>query len=125
MRALRAEEAGAPVERAAAEHAVGGDRPGAARAALQLAQLTFGRRDAVVAKGWQTRAARLVEDFPDAPEQGHLAWLSSRFAAVEGRLDEAAVLAGQAIDVGRRHDEPDIEVAGLPIGDSLCSTEAR
>jgi DNA-binding winged helix-turn-helix (wHTH) protein len=105
-----------PLERAVAAHAAAGDRRGAARAALLLAQIQFERREPAVAKGWHSRAASFLAREQETREHGLLEWLASRFAAADGKLEEALQHAEQALALGRRLADPDLEALGLLFG---------
>ncbi len=103
----------APLEQAVAAHTTDGNDYGAARAMLGLAQILFEQRDYAVARGWQQRAARVLASGERCREQGQLMWLSSRFAAADGKLDAAQHYAEQALEIGREIGDPDIETLGL------------
>jgi DNA-binding SARP family transcriptional activator len=66
-----------------------------------------------VAGGWFGRAQRLLEDEPECPEQGFLAWASAIFAIAAGNLDAALDDARRAYDVGSRFGVPDLQAVGL------------
>lgn len=103
----------APLERAVAAHGVRGDRRGAARAALALAQVHFERREAAVARGWHRRAASFLATEQESPEHGRLEWLASRFAVVDGDLDRALEHADRARALGERLADSDLQALGL------------
>jgi tetratricopeptide (TPR) repeat protein len=105
-----------PLERAVAAHAAVGDRRGAARAALLLAQIQLERREPAVAKGWHSRASNFLAGAPETREHGILEWLASRFAVVEGRSEEALQHAERTLALGRRLADADLEALGLTFG---------
>jgi DNA-binding winged helix-turn-helix (wHTH) protein len=112
-----------PLERAAAAHAMAGDRRGAARAALLLAQIQSERREIAVAKGWHNRAASLLAGEEECGEHGLLEWLGSRLAAIDGDLEAAVRRAERAVACGRRLSDPDLEALGLLyLGVALLAT---
>ena len=102
-----------PLERAVAAHAAVGDRRGAARAALQLANLEIERRATAVAQGWRNRAATLLAPVEESAEHGLLAWINSRLAIFAGNLEEALAQAARALDIGRRLDDPELEALAV------------
>ena len=101
------------LERALAAHSAAGDRRGAARAALMLAQIHFEWRDTAVAQGWYQRAATLLDGCAESKEHGFLDWLGSRIAAFGGDLDQAIERAERALTLARKLDDPDLEAMGL------------
>jgi DNA-binding winged helix-turn-helix (wHTH) protein len=109
----REPEALGPLERAVAAHAIAGDRRGAARAALMLAQILAERRDLAVARGWHKRAASYLVGLEEGREHGLLEWLGSRMAAVDGDLPEALRRAARTVALGRQLPDPDLEALGL------------
>jgi len=103
----------APLERAVAAHASAGDRRGAARAALQIANVELERRNEAVSRGWRNRAATLLSGAEECREHGFLAWLTSRIALFCGAMEEAEEQATLAVKIARRLDDPELEVLGL------------
>jgi ATP/maltotriose-dependent transcriptional regulator MalT len=99
-------------ERAYAAYRREGDDAGALRVCLFLAKehgLTL--RNSAVANGWMARARDLAEQLPpEAPARG---WLG--IAQAESEMDAAASLelATNAVDIGRRSRDPDVELAAL------------
>jgi DNA-binding winged helix-turn-helix (wHTH) protein len=102
-----------PLERAVAAHSAMGDRRGAARAALLLAQIRAEQREDVIARAWHRRAESLLAGEGECRERGLLEWLASRFAAAEGDLEGAVRHAERTLDLGRRLPDPDLEALGL------------
>jgi LuxR family transcriptional regulator, maltose regulon positive regulatory protein len=104
-------------ERAYRLYQRGGDRRGAGRVAMTLADdyLTF-RGEAAVARGWLQRARRLLGGLPPIPEQGWLElWeghLGLTFGEDPSRV-RASALAGAA--VGRRLGDIDLEMTALAL----------
>jgi DNA-binding winged helix-turn-helix (wHTH) protein len=109
----RMQDAIAPLERAVAAHAGAGDCRGAARAALQLANLELEGRKESVARGWRNRAASMLKGQDESREHGFLAWLTSRLAIFSGDMSEAEAQAKRAVEIGRRLDDPELEALGL------------
>jgi len=103
----------APLQRAVAAHASAGDRRGAARAAIQLANIELESRNAAVAGGWRNRAATLLAKQDECREHGYLAWLTSRLAIFSGAMEDAVEQATLAVQIGRRLDDPELEALGL------------
>lgn len=66
-----------------------------------------------VAGGWFGRAQRLLEDEPECPEHGFLAWAAAIFAISGGNLDAALDEARRTYDVGSRFGVPDLQAVGL------------
>jgi len=102
-----------PLERAVAAYAAAGDRRGAARVSIQLANLQLERRAAAVAQGWRNRAAAFLAPVEECAEHGLLAWINSRLAIFSGNLQEALVEAGRTLDIGRRLDDPELEALAV------------
>jgi DNA-binding winged helix-turn-helix (wHTH) protein/predicted negative regulator of RcsB-dependent stress response len=109
----RGSEAIAPLERAVAQRAAAGDRTGAARAALLLAQIRSERMEAAIAGGLINRAASLLETEGPSAEHGHLAWVAARLALMQGDLRETLRHAEDAYESGRNLGDPDHECLGL------------
>ncbi len=109
----RIQDSVGPLERAVAAHTAAGDRRGAARAALQLANQELERRKTAVARGWRNRAATLLAHEEESREHGFLAWLTSRTAIFSGDMEEAARQSALAVEIGRRIGDPELEALGL------------
>jgi DNA-binding SARP family transcriptional activator len=93
-----------------------GDMPRAATVAVMLA-IWFGARLRMsVAGGWFERAQRLLENEPDCPAHGFLAWAATMFAIASGRHEAARESTRRIFDVGRRFGISDLQALGLMFG---------
>lgn len=91
-----------------------GDRRGAARMAIWLANDFMDLRgEEAVAQGWLGRAARILEDLDPAPEHGWLASLQAQLALFEGDTATALRLGSHARELGRELGVTDVEMLGL------------
>jgi DNA-binding CsgD family transcriptional regulator len=86
----------------------------AAMAAVGVAVNHSLRGDGAAGRGWVAHAARLLDDQPECPEHGYLAYLLQ----VEGALDSAdraPVLAAarRVRELGRRHGDTNLVAMGL------------
>jgi len=97
------------LERAAAAFSAGGDRRGAARAALKLAEIAFESGRASVAQGWLRRGRRYLEGMDVGWEQGFDAYLSARLATMRGNPELARERALEGIAIGQAIGSDDIE----------------
>ena len=84
------------LERAVAQRDDDGDVLGAARATLLLVQIRIDHRQGVMARGLLQRAARYLDGKTNVIERGHLAWLASRMAIVDGDIEVALEMADEA-----------------------------
>jgi DNA-binding winged helix-turn-helix (wHTH) protein len=110
-----AQEAVPPLERAVAGYAAAGDRAGAARAALGLAQIHYERLQLSVGRGWLRRVASSLAATELSREHGMLAWLESRYALADGNLEETLCKAERAREIGRAIDDVDLDLLGMSI----------
>jgi LuxR family maltose regulon positive regulatory protein len=114
------EEAAATLEareRAYRLYRASGDRRGAARLAVALAEdhLTF-RGEAAVAHGWLRRAHRLLEGLERCAEHGWLACLEGYIAFIHHADSATALRAGaEAAAIGRSLRLLDLETVGLAL----------
>jgi DNA-binding SARP family transcriptional activator len=90
-----------------------GDRRRAAVVAVVLCLHHAARLHLAVAGGWFQRAQRLLEEEPDCPEQGFLAWAAAMFSIGAGDLDAGLDHARRAHDVGCRFGVADLQAVGL------------
>jgi ATP/maltotriose-dependent transcriptional regulator MalT len=85
-----------------------GDDLGAATVAARLAIEHFLREEPSVGAGFLMRARRHAESTPPGVEAGYLAMLEALVARFSGDADRAIELADRAIELGRRHGDPDL-----------------
>ena len=87
----------------------------AALSAIGVAVNLFLRGDDVLGAGWLARAERLLDGDRDCPEYGYLRYLTQVDGAFAGNpdLDGALAAAREVHDLGRRHGNPDLVVAGI------------
>ena len=101
-------------ERAYAAFNAAGDRQGAARAALALYWDHSGRGAFAVSQGWFSKAERLVEGLPDAPEYAHVVLTRGMHALfVLGNAPEAVADLDRAYELGERLGEHDVQALAL------------
>jgi DNA-binding CsgD family transcriptional regulator len=94
-----------------------GDRRGAGRLAMTIAQDTFQfRGEAAIAKGWHARARRLLAGLSTVPEHGWLrVWEGDLLLKVGGEPRRVRELAAEAADIGRRLGDVDLEMTALAL----------
>jgi DNA-binding NarL/FixJ family response regulator len=90
-----------------------GDSRRAARTALWLYDNHCFKGQRAVASGWLGRARRLLEPEPECIETGMLLVREAETAHSEGELDAACLKAGEALELGRRLRQPDLEADSL------------
>jgi tetratricopeptide (TPR) repeat protein len=90
-----------------------GDRRRAAGIAVVLCLHHAARAHLAVAGGWFQRAQRLLDEEPECPEQGSLAWAAAMFSIGAGDLNAALEHARCAHEVGCRFGVPDLQAVGL------------
>ena len=101
------------LERAEAGFERAGDRRGAARVAMRLAQEHYQRNHDAVTGGWVRRAADLLEGEPDCHETGLLLWMTVRGLLFGGNDVAALAAARELVELARRLRDPDLEALGL------------
>ena len=89
-----------------------GDRPRAAVAALLIVGNHYVRNRAVIAAGWFHRGRRLLEDEPEGPAHGVLAYTAALIYLARGDPGAAVVAASESQRIGARFCQPDIEAVG-------------
>jgi len=101
------------LQRAHSAQLEAGDTRGAVRSAFWLAMVLLENAEPAVAGGWVARSQRLVEGLEeDVVERGYVAihlFFQRLFA---GELDEAAPLAEEVADYGRRFADRDLVAMG-------------
>lgn len=86
----------------------------AARVATQVAENHAHRLESSEARGWMSRAARMLDGLAETPELGHLRRLESVFAVgAEGGVDHALELAREVERIGKVTGDRDLEMLGL------------
>jgi class 3 adenylate cyclase/Tfp pilus assembly protein PilF len=121
----RYDEIAPALERAEREYASSGDRPGAARAALYLAQAYADRGNDAVARGHFARAGRILDEIPECPEHGLHAWMLAFGALRRGENKLAREMVEKALAIGKRLGDADMQaLATLSLGHVLL-TEGR
>ena len=93
-----------------------GNSAGAVRMAAWIAadQIDF-RGAFAVASGWFQRARRLAKTIPPGAEHGWLAFHEGYIAFRQGDASRSAALARHTSRLGRRLDDPDLEMLGLAL----------
>ena len=106
-------------------YTAGGDKLGAARMAVWLANDYFDfRGETAISNGWLQIGTRLLEDLPTAAEHGWLAILRADMALlVEEDALGARQFAQQAIAIGRQVADHDLELMGRTIEGVSLVTE--
>ena len=100
-------------ERAFAAYLEGGDPIGAARMAISLARDHKVRLESGIFRGWLLRAERLLADQPESAEHGWVLRIHANQAAAEGDLERALELVGQALEIGMRVGNRDLQAVAL------------
>jgi DNA-binding CsgD family transcriptional regulator len=86
----------------------------AVKTAFRLAMTTATHGEPAMSAGWTSRAEGLLADVDeDAPARGWVAFLRMFRALNAGAYDEAAALASETAETGRRHRNPDLAALGL------------
>ena len=101
------------LERAYAAHLEAGGRLRAGYVAIYLAHNYETRLQKAIAAGWLSRAARLLEEEPEAAEHGHLELQRSLLAWKKQDFEAALEHARQAEEIGRRHGDRGLEIRGI------------
>jgi len=100
-------------ERAFAAYTAEGDKLGAGAMALELVRDNSKLLNNAIASGWLARATRLLSGLPESKEHGYLARWKSYEALESGNLAEAEALASEALEIGTRLADPNIQALGL------------
>jgi class 3 adenylate cyclase len=107
------EEVLATAERAYTSHVEAGNKLRAAFVATQLAHEYKNQLQFSVASGWLSRAKRILDEEPEAPEHGYWALQRALVALGEHDFDEALALGKQAEEIGRRFGDRSLEIRGI------------
>lgn len=100
-------------ERAFAAYEQRGDTRQAGSIALVLMSDHMRRGAASIAAAWLRRAERFLADDTDSAEYGYLILTRARAAAKKAELDEAVSLARQAVEIGAKHGNKDLQAHAL------------
>ena len=111
----RTEESIAARQRAYAAFRDAGDDRGAARTAARLFHEHLYRGERAVAVGWLRRGFRHLEQDRGAVEWGWLQFAQAELHLHQGPLQEAVDGAGHAMQVARRHGDPDLAAVGMQL----------
>ncbi len=96
-------------ERAYAAYLAAGDRRKAAKCAQMLRfNYVNGLGDRETGSGWSAKAAGLLEGLPECAEHGYQVRLDARRLCTTGHRQEGLPLYEQALEIGRRLNDPDL-----------------
>jgi tetratricopeptide (TPR) repeat protein len=101
------------MERAYAALLQEGEKARAAYIAVELAHHYSGQLQQAVAKGWMSRAKRLLDEEPEGAAHGYWALQESLFTLGKHDFDGAIALAKQAEEIGKRFGDRNLEVRGM------------
>ena len=102
------------LERAYAGYVREDDHGGASRAALHLADIAFQRLSPSVGGAWIGRAQRQLDGQPESAAHGFMLALGAFMTTiVEGDTDGGMAMAEQALELGRRFGDADVEALAL------------
>jgi class 3 adenylate cyclase len=103
-----------------------GERPrAAAMMALALVDDYLAKRAGSIAEGWFNRAEGLLESEPEGVEHGHLVAGRARGALMRGDLEQAKLYADQALDLGMRYGDRDVQAFGLLLGGNVLVNQGE
>jgi DNA-binding NarL/FixJ family response regulator len=93
-------------------HKQAGDHDQAARAAWLLFIGHFDLSEMAVAGGWVKRGQQHAAATPDSAGAGYVALADADWVRYQGELRDAMARADRAIELGRRHNDPDLVALG-------------
>ena len=104
-----------------------GDVLAAVRSALWLwPSVLFEGGEGAIASGWVARAQRLLDEVEgDVVERGYLLQMQAFGHIMQGEIAEAAAVAPQVTDYGRRFHDPDLLAVGLHFEGRLAIYSGR
>ncbi len=100
-------------ERAFKAHLDGGNKSRAAAIAFDLGREYFMKQKQSIASAWANRGERLLDGQPESYAHGYLALTRSWVAEASGDFDRAVELAANAVEIGARFGDPDLQAWGL------------
>ena len=101
------------LERAFGTYSDAGRSTDAARVALDLAYQGFRRQATSIALGWLARAERLLEAEPESALHARIRLFYGLGELMANHYPEGIVLLQQAMDIARRHGEPNVASIAL------------
>ena len=102
-------------ERAYAAYLAAGDPVRAALMALLAGREHMQHQAEAVAHGWFARARRLLADLPESVAHGYLAFMDAMGASEARDFDQAVALAEQAVQIGTRFGDKDLQGFALVV----------
>src|SRR5262249_34994134 len=88
----------------------------AAAISIMIATDYIARLELAVGLGWYQAARRILEGKPECAAHGLLAWMDGQAAMqVKGGLDAAPGPSQQAVEIGERLNDPDVQMLGLAL----------
>jgi class 3 adenylate cyclase len=113
-------------ETAHAAYLAEGDHGAAAAVAIKLSSIFVRRGDFAVAGGWVQTAERVLVDQPESVGRGLTAWMKGMFAAVVRRdLEDADLLANEALDIADRQQHADLHALALMLRSEVRAKQGR
>lgn len=104
----------AAMQRAHQAYQAAGDVAAAVRSAFWLATILRQQGERAVANGWIARAERLAVELPaESVEHGYVEFARLMRDVFAGDLVAAARRAEQVVEIGRRHQDPNLVACGL------------
>jgi len=100
-------------ERAQAAFVEAGDKKRAAMLAAVISRDYFMKFELAVSNGWFAKAERLLREEPESEAHGYLALGRSMNAMMTGDLPTAVAHADEALELGRRFSDRNLEAAAL------------
>ena len=102
-------------ERAYKAHLAAGDKTRAAALALDLTREYTFKRKSSIASAWFHRGERLLEGEPETYASGYLALARSSSARESGDVESAIALADEAVRIGARSGNADLQALALTV----------
>jgi class 3 adenylate cyclase len=105
----RPDDATEALERAFAAYTEAGRPTDAARVAFDLAYQAFRRQAQSIGGGWLARAERILADEPESALHARIPLFNGLGLLMQNRLREGIELMNEAIDIARRHGDPNVQ----------------
>lgn len=94
------------LERAFNAYEEAGQTYEAASVAISLAYQAITSANMAAGGAWQSQAGRLLAELPEGPLHARRLVYASQAAIYDARLDDGIRLADEAMEIARRHDDP-------------------